>query len=113
MNRVSRWVLVLFAAAAVPALAAQTKGEWTGYLTDTHCGKKMASKEHSEECIEKCVKSGSKVHIVNQADEKMYELDDADKVKGLGGKRITVKGTLDTEKNTIKVDSAAAATETK
>ena len=112
MNRLSRLVAVL-SLAALPLAAAPTTSEWTGYLTDTHCGKKMASKEHSDACIEKCVKSGSKVHIVAESDEKMYELDDASKVKGMAGKRITVKGTLDAEKNQIKVDSAAPAAEKK
>ena len=111
--KIARALVVFFAAAAVPAFAAQTKGEWTGYLTDSHCGKKMASKDHSDECIEKCVKSGSKVHLVTEGDEKMYELDDASKVKGMAGKLITIKGTADTEKNTIKVDSAAPAAEKK
>jgi hypothetical protein len=104
MKRLSGWALAL-AMLGMPSFAAGTKGEWTGYLTDTHCGAKMASKDHTDECVQKCVKGGSKVHIVNEADKKMYTLDDYAKVKGLVGKKITVKGTLDGE--TITVDSAA------
>jgi hypothetical protein len=103
MKKLSGWALALVMLAA-PAMA----GEWTGYLTDTHCGPKMASKDHTEECVQKCVKGGSKVHIVD-ADKKMYDLDSYDKVKGLVGKKITVKGTLDPATNTITVDSAAPA----
>jgi len=104
MKKLSGWALAL-AMLASPALA----GEWTGYLTDTHCGAKMASKDHQEECVQKCVKTGSKVHIVNESDKKMYDLDSYDKVKGLVGKKITVKGTLDAATNTITVESAAPA----
>lgn len=115
MNKLFRALLSLTFAFAVtlPAFAADTKGEWTGFITDTHCGKKMASKDHSDACVEKCVSKGSKVHLVDEKDEAMYELDDYSKVKGLAGKRITVKGSLDAEKKTIKVDTAAAAAEKK
>jgi hypothetical protein len=108
MKKLSGWALAL-ALLASPAFADATKGEWTGYLTDTHCGAKMASKDHTDECVQKCVKGGSKVHIVNQADKKMYDLDGYDKVKGLVGKKITVKGSLDSATNTITVESAAPA----
>ena len=101
--------LLSLAVLALPAYAAETKGEWTGFVTDTHCGAKMANADHSDACVEKCLKSGSKVHLVSEADQKMYDLDDYSKVKVLVGKRITVKGSLDSEKNTITVESAAPA----
>jgi len=110
MNKVSRYLL-LFSFAVAPAYAAESKGEWTGYLTDSHCGKKMASKDHSDDCMQKCVKSGSKAHLVTQKDEAMYELDDAAKTKGMVGKLVTVKGTLDSEKKAIKVESISPAAE--
>ena len=88
---------------AVPAMAA----EWTGYITDTHCGKNGATKDHTVACVEKCMKGGSKAQIFNEADQKIYDLDSFDKVKGLMGSRVTVTGSLDG--NTIKVESAAKA----
>jgi hypothetical protein len=91
------------------ALAEVVKGEWTGYVTDTHCGKKGANATHSAGCVERCMKSGSKAQVMNEADGKIYDLDSFDKVKTLVGKKITVKGSLDTEKNTITVESAGAA----
>ena len=106
-------VLLSLAVLALPAYAADTKSEWTGYLTDTHCGAKMANKDHSDACVEKCMKSGSKVHIVDETDKKMYDLDDYSKVKGLVGKRITVKGNLDAATNTIKVETASPAPDKK
>jgi hypothetical protein len=90
---------------AVPAFAAG----WTGYITDTHCGKNGATKDHTVKCVEKCMKGGSKAQIWNEADEKIYDLDSFEKVKTLVGKKVTITGTLDAASNTIKVDFAAKA----
>lgn len=90
---------------AVPTFA----GEWTGYITDTHCGKNGATKDHTVGCVEKCMKGGSKAQILNDADSKIYDLDGFDKVKGLMGGKVTVKGDLDAASNTIKVESATKA----
>jgi hypothetical protein len=90
---------------AVPVFA----DEWTGYITDTHCGKNGATKDHTVKCVEKCMKGGSKAQILNDADSKVYDLDGFDKVKGLMGGKVTVKGTLDPATNTIKVESATKA----
>jgi hypothetical protein len=100
---------VLAAFVAAPAMAEAVKGEWTGYITDTHCGEKGANAKHTAACVEKCVKGGSKAQIMNEADKALYDLDGIDKVKGLVGSKVTVKGTLDTEKKTITVESAAKA----
>lgn len=107
MRKLTGLVAVL-ALAALPLLAA-TKGEWTGYITDTHCGSKGASKDHTVDCVEKCMKGGSKSQIMNDADGKIYDLDDFSKVKALVGQKVTVKGALDEKSNTIKVESAAPA----
>jgi hypothetical protein len=92
---------------AVTALAAA--GEWTGYVTDTHCGTKGAAKEHTAACVEKCMKGGSKPQILNDADNKLYNLDGFDKVKDLMGSKVTLKGNLSADGNTITVESASKA----
>ena len=103
-------VSILALALIIPAVgAAAAEGEWTGYITDTHCGEKGASKMHTVGCLEKCMKAGSKAQILNEGDKKIYDLDGADKVKSLIGKRVTIKGTLDAETNVITVASAAEA----
>jgi len=108
MRKLSGWILLLVLA-ALPAFAAGTKGEWTGYITDTHCGSKGASKSHTADCVDKCMKSGSKAQIMNESDNKAYDLSEFSKdMRPLVGKKVTVKGTLD-DKNTIKVDSVAEA----
>jgi len=93
------------------AWAANTvKGEWTGYITDTHCGEHGANKDHTAACVEKCIKGGSKAQIRTEAGGKTYDLATFDaKVRPLVGTRVTLKGTLDTDTNTITVESAAAA----
>lgn len=101
-----RLLSLAFAAAlvATPLLAA----EYTGYITDTHCGKMAANKDHTADCVSKCMKGGAKAQILNEADGKVYNLDSFEKVKGMVGVKVTVKGTLDAKTNTIAVESAAA-----
>ena len=103
-------MIVLFAllALTVAALAgaAATKGTWTGWVTDEHCGAKGASADHKA-CAEKCVTNGSKLVFYNNADKKIYGLDKQDVAKANLGHEVKVTGELD-GKN-IKVDSIAAA----
>jgi hypothetical protein len=94
---------------ATLAFAEAAAGSWTGFITDTHCGKNGANKDHPATCVEKCMKGGSKVQIWNDADQKAYNLDGFDKVKTLMGAKVTVKGTLDSASNTITVESAEKA----
>jgi hypothetical protein len=90
--------------------ASPVKGEWTGFITDTHCGAHGANKEHTAGCVEKCIKGGSKAQILSEADGKTYDLASFDaRLKPLVGKKVTVTGSLDKETNTITVDTAAAA----
>lgn len=95
---------------AAAALAGEGKaGSWTGYVTDSHCGQRGAVKEHSADCVEKCMKGGAKAQLLSEADGKAYEIEGWDKVKDLMGSKVTVKGTLDETTGTIKVASAAKA----
>jgi len=103
-------LLALAVVLVAPAFAEEGKaGSWTGFVTDTHCGKRGAVKEHTADCVEKCVKSGAKAQIMNEADGKIYDIDGWDKVKGLMGAKVTVKGSLDEKTATIKVASADKA----
>lgn len=103
-------LLALAVVPVAPAFADEGKaGSWTGFVTDTHCGKRGAVKEHTADCVEKCVKGGAKAQIMNEADGKIYDIDGWDKVKGLMGAKVTVKGSLDEKTATIKVASAEKA----
>ncbi len=102
-------VLCLAVAPALLAADAPAKGEWTGYITDGHCGAKGANKDHTEACVEKCIKSGTKAQIWIDADGKGIDLDNFAKVKAFMGSKVTVKGTLDPATHTITVASAEKA----
>lgn len=108
----------LLAAAAIAVLSlaplvAWAGSEWTGYVTDTHCGKNGASKDHKADCVEKCMKGGSQPQIWNEADQKAYTLDSFDRVKPLMGSKVTLTGALDADGKTIKVESARKAEDKK
>jgi hypothetical protein len=113
LKRLSVLVAVALTAvllAALPSRAADgAKGEWTGWITDTHCGVNGANRDHTAACVEKCMKGGSKVQIYVEAEKKAYALNDFAKVKALVGQKITVKGSLDAATGTITIDSAAKA----
>ena len=89
--------------------ADKPESQWTGYITDTHCGAKGAVKDHTVACVQKCMRSGSHAQILNDADKKIYDLDSFDKVKDLMGHKVTVKGTYDEKTHLITVASASKA----
>ncbi len=88
------------------ALAAADKS-YSGTVSDSNCGAKhaTASKE-AEECVEKCVSGGAQYVLVSHG--KVYKLDAQDKFKGMGGKHVTVKGTLSDD--TITVSEVSQST---
>ena len=102
-------VLFLAGAPALLAADAPAKGEWTGFVTDGHCGAKGANKDHTADCVDKCMKGGTKAQIWIDADKKGIDLDSFDKVKALMGDKVTVKGTLDPQTHVITVESAEKA----
>jgi hypothetical protein len=106
-------VAVLLSGGASGAADA-VKGEWTGFITDTHCGKHGANADHTAGCVMKCMKGGSKAQIRNDADGQIYDLAAFDeKVKPLVGKRVTLTGSMDPETRVITVDRAALAPDKK
>ena len=84
--------------------SAGTKGSWTGWITDTHCGAKGATAEHKE-CALKCVAKGEKLAFYNSADKKLYSIDNQDLAKDNLGQEVTVTGEADG--TDIKVESIA------
>ena len=89
-----------FAAIAALALSSAAftlaaDGTWTGYISDSECGAKGANEKHAA-CAGKCVKEhGAKYVFVNDADKKVYAIDDQDKVAAHAGHHVTVKGSVD------------------
>ena len=78
---------------------AQNKS-WTGTVSDEHCGAKHAKAgAAAETCVEKCVSGGAKYVLVSHG--KVYQVDDQDKFKGLGGKMVKVTGSLNDSTITV------------
>jgi hypothetical protein len=85
-------VLALLLSAAMLAFAADST--MTGYISDSHCGAKGAKAGH-EQCAAKCVQEhGAKYVFVDDADHKVYAIDNQDKAADLAGHHVTVKGTV-------------------
>jgi hypothetical protein len=79
---------------ALPLASAGTKGTWSGWISDDHCGAKGAKAEHKD-CAEKCLGNGSKLVFYNLADKKIYSLDDQDVAKQHLGHPVKVSGEVD------------------
>jgi hypothetical protein len=90
IKRFAMVVLTLFVFGALSWAANRT---WTGTVSDEHCGAKHAkASADAESCVEKCVAGGAKYVLVSKG--KVYQVDDQDKFKGLGGKSVKVTGTV-------------------
>jgi hypothetical protein len=93
--------LAFLLSAATLAFAADST--MTGYISDSHCGAKGAKAGH-EECATKCVKEhDAKYVFVNDADHKVYTIDNQDKAASHAGHHVTVKGAV--EGDSLKVAS--------
>lgn len=90
VKRITMVGLMLFAFCCLSWAQSKT---FTGTVSDEHCGAKHAhASAAAEACVEKCVAGGSKYVLVSHG--KVYQVDDQDKFKGLGGKAVKVTGTL-------------------
>jgi len=90
IKRITMVGLTLFAFGCLSWAQGKT---FTGTVSDSNCGAKHAkASAAAEACVEKCVSSGAKYVLVSHG--KVYQVDDQDKFKGLGGKSVKVKGSL-------------------
>jgi len=99
-------VAVIAAMLALPLAA--SADTWTGWITDSHCGAAGARAGHKD-CALKCMKGGSKLVFYNNADKKLYQLDNQDMAKEHLGHEVTVTGSVDGDAIKIeKIDMAKA-----
>jgi hypothetical protein len=104
IKRITMVVLTLLAFGCLSWAASRT---WTGTVSDEHCGAKHAkASADAETCVEKCVAGGAKYVLVSHG--KVYQVDDQDKFKGLGGKSVKVTGSLSDSTITVAEVSPAA-----
>jgi hypothetical protein len=77
----------------------------SGVVSDSHCGAKHSTPGNAD-CINGCVSKGATYVLVSSG--KIYQLDSQDKFKGLGGKEVNVKGTVNGD--SIKVSKVSEKT---
>lgn len=102
MTRRMTVALLVAVMAGVPLFAA----DFTGWITDEHCGAKGTSSGHKS-CALKCAEGGAALVLYDPAGEKLYRLSDQAAAKEHVGEKVKVVGTLEGE--TITVESIAAA----
>ena len=92
--------LLVFAFLVFGSLSLAGAKTITGVVSDSGCGLKHATASDSAAgCVEHCVSSGKSYVLV--ANGKIYQVDAQDKFKGLGGKSVTVTGTVKGESITV------------
>ena len=89
-------VLLVLGFVLAPAMA----DEWSGYISDSTCTKKMsasttASAAHAE-CAKSCIKGGAPAVLVTN-DGKIYQIANKDKVIDYAGRKVTIEGDLNRE----------------
>ena len=93
-------VLLVFAFAAMSAMAA----DWTGYIVDQSCagkqGAKAASDDHAA-CAARCIKGGAAA-VFMTSDGKVYKVANQDKVTAHAGHKVTITGKMDGDTITVE-----------
>ena len=95
--------------AAGMMMAAGPKQTYTGFITDTMCGKDHASMKVAPDakCVRECVKHGSKYALLQS--DKVYTLSDQQTPEKYAGQKVKVTGTLHPKTNILAVESIEAA----
>jgi hypothetical protein len=104
LRRITLSTVVLLVLVGLPLHAA----EWTGWITDEHCGAKGASEGHKG-CALKCADGGAALVFYNPADEKVYKLSDQAAAKANVGHKVKVVGTIEGETITVQSISEVKA----
>lgn len=102
-----RIVLLAFGFLVIGSLSLAAGKTIIGTVSDSGCGLKHATaSDAAAGCVEHCVSSGKSYVLVSKG--KIYQLDAQDKFKGMGGKSVTVTGTV--KGDSITVASVAEKT---
>jgi len=104
-------IIVTFTLIAAAALA-ETKGTWTGTITDSMCkdNHAMMKIKGDDNCVRHCVKLNPSAYKYVLSDGKnIYRLSDQKLPEQYAAKKVVVKGTLFPKTGVIKVDSIAPA----
>lgn len=76
-------------------------GEWTGYVTDAKCANGGKAGAAHAGCAKGCIKGGEAAVLVD-ADGKIHEIANQDKVKDMAGEKVKVTGSVADGKITVE-----------
>jgi hypothetical protein len=111
MRKLAILILAVALLFTLTAIAADTGKTVTvkGWVSDTMCAakgdKKCANKDH--------LKQGAKLALVTDGDNKIWTVENPDKLADHQGHYVQVKGVANAEAATIKVETASALPEPK
>lgn len=111
MQKIAIQALAVVLLLTIAAVAADTSKKVTvnGWVSDTMCAakgdKKCANKDH--------LKQGAKLALVTDGDNKIWTVENPDKLVDHQGHYVQVKGVANAEAATIKVETATALPEPK
>jgi hypothetical protein len=92
--------LLAFAVLVFGSLSFAQDKSISGTVSDSHCGAAHSTASaKAAGCVEKCVSGGASYVLVSGG--KVYQVDAQDKFKGLGGKDVTVTGTIKGDSITV------------
>jgi hypothetical protein len=95
-----------------------TPMSFTGELMDSECAAAQGSHDamiknegfkNAKDCTLGCVKGGGQFVLYVPANKTTYQLDDQEKPVDFAGQKVTVIGTYDGEKKTIRVQTIQSA----
>ncbi len=97
----SRIFLVCCLAVSLFALTASA-GEWTGYISESHCGAKhMDGSDAAAKCVKSCVRGGAKLSFVTE-DKKVIPIANPSAVKEAQyGRKVKVTGEMSGDSLTV------------
>jgi len=111
MRKHAIFILAIALLFTMSAMAAGTEKAVTvkGWVSDTMCAahgdKKCANKDH--------LKQGAKLALVTDGDNKIWTVENPDKLADHQGHYVQVKGVTNAEASTIRVETASALPEPK
>ncbi len=93
----------------MPGLTAQAadSAQITGYISDSACGAKHLGDNVA--CVKGCISKGEKPVFVDEAQKKVWKIDNPDSVKDFYGDKVTITATSDAANMSVHIDAVAAA----
>jgi len=106
VKRILALLVVALSFAAMSARAADST-KINGWISDSMCGAKHAGSGAA--CVKKCVDGGMEPVFVDEGKKAVWKIDNPDAVKGFYGDHVTISAHADADKQSVHVDSIAAA----